>query len=254
MFEELKYSSEKWKDIPGFEGYYQVSNLGRIKGVARQLPNGTHIKEKIREPQGATYLAVDLWRDNQSHSKLVHRLVAQAFLPNPDNLPEVNHKDGNPRNNAVANLEWVSSQDNSLHRLANKPKGSSYRKSVQCLETGEVFKSISAASRSVEASTQQVIDSINTKSCCKGKTFAYTEQLPEDIESYIAAAHAKYQTFHKRPNMKNARKVRCIETGQEFDSIAVAARFYNCDTATINNRIKSKRTVDGATLEYVEVQ
>jgi len=250
LFNLTEEDLETWRDIEGFEGYYQVSNLGRVKGVARDLPDGKHIKEKIREPQGSTYLAIDLWKDNKSHNKLVHRLVAQAFLPNPDNLPEVNHKDGNPRNNSVANLEWVSSSSNTAHRLATK--GTSYRKSVQCLETGEIFTSISAASRSVNASTQQVIDSINSKSCCKGKTFAYTDQLPEDVESYISAAHAKYQTFHRRPNMKNSRKVRAIETGQIFDSMAEASRFYNCDTATIRNRINAKKAFNGITLEYVE--
>lgn len=254
MFEELKYSSEKWKDIPGFEGYYQISDLGRVKSVERVVRD-RKLPAKIIKSSGVSYQSVGLWKDNKGHNFLVHRLVAQAFLPNPDNLPEVDHKDGDVTNNKVDNLEWVTASDNHLRKIQNKSKKkTSYRRSVKCLETGEIFTSISAAGRSVNADATQIVESIQAQRCCKGSTFAYADDLPQDEKAYVEQAHAKYQTFHKRPNMKNARKVRCVETGQEFDSIAAAARFYNCDTATINNRIKSKRTVEGATLEYVEVK
>lgn len=92
---------EEWRDIKDYEGLYQVSNEGRVKS----LKFG---KGKILKPQKNTkgYLQVQLWNGGKRVHKLVHRLVAEAFLPNPNNYKEVNHKDENPSNNHVENLEW----------------------------------------------------------------------------------------------------------------------------------------------------
>lgn len=105
---------EEWKDIEGFEGYYQVSNMGRIKSVDRDVlySNGRihHYNEKIRvlckDKDG--YQITTLNKDGKSYSRRVHQLVACAFLPNPDNLPSINHIDEDKTNNRVDNLEWCS--------------------------------------------------------------------------------------------------------------------------------------------------
>lgn len=244
-------NNEVWKDVKGFEGLYEVSNQGRVRSIIRQVSDGSVRPSKVLTNRGTDYQSVDLWTNNVGHNKLVHRLVAEAFIPNPDSLPEVNHKDNNPKNNRVENLEWVSSSQNSKHRIATK-QNYKYRKSVKCLESGEIFPSISKASAFVSASTQQVIDSINSKGCCKGFTFVYTDELPEDEKEYMEQAHSRYQNYHTRPQMKNSRKVLALETGQVFDSIASAARFFECDTATINNRIKACKAFDGITLEFIK--
>ena len=119
---------EIWKDIKGYEGLYQVSNLGRVKSF-NYMNTG---KEKIKTPtlqkkytmkQGG-YLQTTLYKNNKSKTVLVHRLVAEAFIPNPDNLPQVNHKDYNKTNNCVENLEWCSAKYNSNHKRNNcKPLG-----------------------------------------------------------------------------------------------------------------------------------
>lgn len=103
---------EIWKDIYGYEGKYQVSNLGRIKSLSRKRWNGftyANKKEqilKLRLNQHG-YLHVCLYdRNRNSKDVEIQRLVAQAFIPNPNNLPCVNHKDENPQNNKVLNLEW----------------------------------------------------------------------------------------------------------------------------------------------------
>lgn len=88
---------EEWKDVVGFEGFYQVSNLGNVKR-----------KKLLRLSGGGRYVQVILSKNGKSYGKSVHRLVATAFLPNPDNLPCVNHKDENPKNNCVDNLEWCT--------------------------------------------------------------------------------------------------------------------------------------------------
>lgn len=102
---------EIWKDIPGYDGYYQVSNLGRIKSLPRgkQWPyRQTH--NNIRKPRLATngYFKINLSKGNIVKWFGVHRLVAMAFIPNPDNFPRINHKDENKLNNCVDNLEWCT--------------------------------------------------------------------------------------------------------------------------------------------------
>lgn len=104
---------EVWKDIEGFEGHYQVSNLGRVKsdkyGYWREL------KQTINN-RGKGYLRVGLF-DGKMKTYSVHRLVAQAFIPNPENKPQVNHIDGNTRNNNVNNLEWCTAMENVSHSI-----------------------------------------------------------------------------------------------------------------------------------------
>ena len=100
----------EWHDVEGYEGIYQVSNHGQVKS----LGNGKYKKEKILKAgkRAGEYKFVVLCKMGNGHSVSVHRLVARAFLPNPQNLPEVNHKDESPANNAVENLEWCSCQYN----------------------------------------------------------------------------------------------------------------------------------------------
>ncbi len=98
---------EIWKDVVGYEGLYQVSNLGRIKR------NNKYLKQNIR----VGYFAVNLCKNGKYKTKQVHRLVAQEFIPNKYNLPQVNHIDGNKRNNIVSNLEWITPSGNIKHAI-----------------------------------------------------------------------------------------------------------------------------------------
>lgn len=98
---------EIWKDVVGYEGLYQVSNLGRIKSLFRYK----RILKPIVGSQG--YLYVSLYNKNKKmKSKRMHQLIAQAFIPNPNKLPFVNHKDENVTNNNVNNLEWCNAKYN----------------------------------------------------------------------------------------------------------------------------------------------
>lgn len=92
---------EEWRDVVGFEGLYQVSNLGRVRCVRHATKSGKVINAHFLNPTGSRYKSVALHIENVPHNKLVHRLVAEAFIPNPNNLPEVNHKDKNVTNNIL---------------------------------------------------------------------------------------------------------------------------------------------------------
>lgn len=116
---------EIWKDIKGYEGFYRVSNFGRIKSVKRLIKRSDGTTQKVREhilrsnQSGAGYYQVVLSKNNQSKYPLVHRLVAEAFLNNPENKTQVNHKDGNKSNNNADNLEWVSCSENAIHAFSH---------------------------------------------------------------------------------------------------------------------------------------
>ena len=101
---------EEWRDIKGYEGKYQVSNLGRVKSL-----NYNHTKkEKILSdyPNTYGYLYVNLYKNGKGKPFYIHKLVAQAFIDNPNNYREINHKDENKQNNRVENLEWCNRKYN----------------------------------------------------------------------------------------------------------------------------------------------
>ena len=99
---------EIWKDVEGYEGQYQVSNKGRVKSLSRVASDGRRVAERILKPHnnGRGYLIVILCKDGKHINHRVHRLVANAFIDNPQNLPEVNHINENKEDNCVDNLEW----------------------------------------------------------------------------------------------------------------------------------------------------
>lgn len=125
---------EIWKDIEGYENLYQVSNYGRVRSVDRYvnyLRGGKRLmKGKIIKQTSTTlgYKQVKLCKDGKSKNNLIHRLVAESFIPNQYNLPEVNHIDENKSNNRVDNLEWVTHRYNvnygtAQQRRVEKQKG-----------------------------------------------------------------------------------------------------------------------------------
>ena len=113
---------EIWKDILGFEGIYQISNLGRVKSLGRYSVQKHWIDEKILNVfyKKYGYADVSLYLDGKRVHKYVHKLVAEAFLPNPNNLPEVDHKNRNPKDNRVENLRWCTHKGNYENQLTRK--------------------------------------------------------------------------------------------------------------------------------------
>lgn len=151
---------ENWKAIPGFEGRYEVSDHGRVRSLPHEVAIGNGAERttrghllKLQQARNG-YLMVSLGRRYKHMG--VHRLVASAFLPNPEELPEVNHRNLNKTDNRVENLEWVSKHENMDH--AHKTGAFDHdlwRKKVVCRETGEVFGSSYEAAEWVNKTQKQ---------------------------------------------------------------------------------------------------
>ena len=151
---------ETWKDIKGYEGFYQVSNIGNVKSLKRIVNNSTTyggkatVKERILKPKTDKdgYESVGLRKDGKVKHFRVHRLVATAFIPNPNSYPIVNHKDEVKNNNIVSNLEWCTVRYNNTYGTTCERRNSSNKeckkhcKKIKCITTGEIFDSIGEAS------------------------------------------------------------------------------------------------------------
>ena len=145
---------EHWKEIAGYEGLYEVSDKGRVKSLK-------YGKEKILKPSNNPrgYLQVCLYKDGNRKQLLVHRLAAEAFIQNPNNLETVNHKDEDKTNNTVGNLEWMTLEDNIIYSQARQ---------VQMFDkkTGELLATFPSTMK-----TERVTGIANQhiSACCLGK-------------------------------------------------------------------------------------
>lgn len=165
--EDLK--NEIWKDIDGFENLYQISNYGRLKSLGSNNNSTAINKDIIRKtfPNSKNYLSCLIYKNSVKKQARLHRLVAQAFIPNPHNKPQVNHIDGNKQNNRIDNLEWCTNSENQLHAYKNgleKPrfqrKVNQYDLENNYIQTFEYIR---------EAEKKLKIDASSISSVCKGK-------------------------------------------------------------------------------------
>lgn len=194
-FTKEELATEEWRDVIGYEGLYQISSLGRVKRLplGKQRPHRlTHNNIRIPKIRKNGYCAVNLSKNNKVKWYNIHRLVAIAFIANPNGLPQVNHIDENKQNNRVSNLGWCTQSQNNLHGTAryrqnltrhnNDPTKASWQRGLstrrknnrlnaekpvkQISTDGEIiatYKSISEAARI----TNSQLSSISC--CCRGK-------------------------------------------------------------------------------------
>lgn len=156
----MNNQKEIWKDIPSYEGHYQASTKGNI----RSIKNGI-IRNKSLRNHNAGYLAVDLYKNNNQTTFLIHRIIALTFILNNENKREVNHIDGNKKNNNLLNLEWATSSENKQHGIKNGLIND--RKPVAQFDLEgnllKEFESIKQAARETECSDARIVG------VCKGR-------------------------------------------------------------------------------------
>jgi len=166
--------NEIWKDIKGYEGLYQISNTGKVKSLERYVNSKStgklFIKEKIRKTTTTTagYEYTVLANNGKNKTLLIHRLVAEAFIPNPSNLKCVNHIDENKSNNNVENLEWCDYSYNNTYKDIHlrRQQTNNIRKIIQYdLDMREIKRWNSI----IEASNYYNTSSSNIINCCKGE-------------------------------------------------------------------------------------
>lgn len=172
--------NEEWRDVVGYEGLYQVSNLGRVKSLRRRLKHSDgrlrFYPEKIIKDlnTGTGYRHVCLYQNKRRKQSYVHRLVAEAFIPNPNNFGDVNHIDGCKTNNHYQNLEWCSRSKNIKHAYDNGLKSSHLSEAIkhrsrivlQYTQDGELIAQYTSASK---AAKKNRFNQGNISKYCRGE-------------------------------------------------------------------------------------
>ena len=165
----------EWRDIEGFEGQYMVSNTGLVKSLKGKSERIMKTRrKKIIKKDGSVELGYEelvLSNKGVRTSKLVHRLVAQAFIPNPENKPEVNHLDEDKGNNSVENLEWNTHEENSNHGTKNIRSANKQSMAVIAVDEHGNIVEIHSSIRSAERLTG--FGHSNISACANGKSVMY---------------------------------------------------------------------------------
>lgn len=202
-----------WKDIEGYEGLYQINELGEIKAFERTSIGGfgavnfraEHIMKKNLGRNG--YLTVRLSKNNKGRTELVHRLLAKSHIPNPSNKPCVNHKNGIKTDNRIENLEWVTYSENNKHAIDNKLKlykkgklhhnygkkdlpmhkiESTLKIKCFCTKTNVIYESIAEAAKGINRPRTKLILMLNGKIKNTTTIIKISKEEAEKIRNSIA--------------------------------------------------------------------
>lgn len=174
---------EIWKDVFGYEGLYQISNFGNLKSMDKIAINPRYGNQKLNGKTISThknkktgYISCKIYKGSGAKTVKIHRLVAQSFIPNPYNKPQVNHKNGVKSDNNVKNLEWVTARENQIHayKIGLKRKlmlgvmGYDNNCSKQVLQYSKDGKFIREFGSQLEANRETGVYNTNISSCCLG--------------------------------------------------------------------------------------
>lgn len=210
------FEGEEWKDFPEFEEYYMISNLGRAKSKDRSVYLGgkRNCRKRVKGivlhvNTSRVYYAYHICKDGESYARSAHRAVAKAFVPNPTNLPIVNHKDENKLNNCFWNLEWCTDLYNvrygsRIYRQILSSRNKQNPKSVEQYDLNGNF--IKCYPSTCEAARQTSLERANISSCCrhvvtsvKGFIFRFSDDkewnIEKCVEAYRSRLHPKINQF-----------------------------------------------------------
>lgn len=229
---------EEWRPIEGFEGHYEVSSEGRVRSITRTVlvktrKGGTTYQtyrgQILRQIENDSYLYVGLSKQRKLHQLAVHRLVAAAFIPNPENKAEVNHKDLNKQNNNVENLEWVTKSENMQHAASMGLL--SYEK------TPEHRRKISEARKKIKMSEEHKQAFING-----GRKYMQSEEGREMARQRMIDRYKPLWV-----------PVHCVETNQDFESIQEAASVTGVTRETVERSLATgRRSKPGFTFIHID--
>lgn len=236
---------EIWKDIEGYEGLYQVSNLGRVKSLYRR-------KERILiASQSNGYYQVTLVLNKVKNIKYVHRLVAETFIPNPNNLPQVGHKDETKSNNRVDNLEWVTNKENSnmpLHKYRLS------KSSIGKIISEETKSKMSLAHRGENNSmygkhlSKEAKEKISEKNRGKQLSAETKEKISKALSGKLNPFYGKHHTEETKAKISIAKtggkgsKAKPVECeGIWFSCIKDCANYYSINSVTMAQWLNGRR-------------
>lgn len=212
--EIIDLPGEEWRPVRGYEGYYEISNKGRLKCLKRKVsyfnPYSNSICTRTHKERlivcvtsKDNYITSQLTKENIVKDVSIHRLVAEAFIPNPENKPQINHIDGDPRNNTIENLEWCTAKENVQDYLVKRGRKnltnlikSKYGRKIVCLDNMMKFQSLTEVRKYFHGSDPNY--SIKYRTCSKGFTFVYEETLNDpnfDVESYLEETRNRYSKW-----------------------------------------------------------
>lgn len=175
--------NEIWRDINGYEGNYKVSSLGRIMSCQKYVKGrwGKYVLKKskiMRQVIGKNgYLHLNLYTGKKPHTFDVHRIVASAFLKKNNDFDDVNHKNGNKKDNRVDNLEFISRSENLIHRYRELKQSAVGSKKVICIETNKEYETETEAAKDIGVSKSSIGTAIKKNYRCKGLHFRFMRDL-----------------------------------------------------------------------------
>lgn len=254
---------EVWKDIEGYEGLYQVSSCGRVKSLPKGDGNGYRerlLKFDVLKRNHTCYHRVTLSKNGKTERFQVHRLVAKAFIPNPENKPHINHKDFNGTNNCVENLEWVTHSENMIYsqkagRLneaqsigGTKAGETSRRKMIEAIEAlkGKKFGYLEVIGY-IPGTGSKERNTLCKCLKCGSEYATYKELLLAGKTKMCKSCaskemHRKHHEIREKARKKTCKKViiHDTKTGEKkvFDSVNDAAKFVNRAVSSVTIAIK----------------